>query len=190
MSNTALIIIDLQNGFLDKAYWGESSNFEAEGRVRELALAWNDRQLGPVVLVRHDSGSANSPLRPGQSGNDFVPALDGIQSELLVTKRVNSAFYGEPDLHAWLQSRNITDIVLCGIQTNMCVETTARLGGNLGYRVTVPLDATRTFGIDTVLGSGERVQLSAAELMRATAASLNGGGFATVTDTATLLNSI
>lgn len=190
MSNTALIIIDVQNGFLDDSFWGQSSNFEAEGRVRELGLAWNARQLGPVVLVRHDSASASSPLRPGQPGNDFMPELDGIQAELLVTKQVNSAFYGEPDLHAWLQERGIHNLVIAGIQTNMCVETTARMAGNLGYQVSVPIDATRTFGIDTVLGSGERVQLSTDDLMRATAASLHGGGFATVTDTATLLDSL
>lgn len=78
-------------------------------------------------------------------------------------------------------------MVLCGIQTNMCVETTARMAGNLGYKVTVPLDATRTFAIATTLDDGTKVHLSADELMRATAASLHGGGFAKVTSTDQLI---
>ena len=60
---------------------------------------------------------------------------------------MNSAFYGDIDLHAWLTERGIGEIVVCGIQTNMCVETTARMAGNLGYDVTVALDATRTFDL-------------------------------------------
>ncbi|WP_309248081.1 isochorismatase family protein [Rothia santali] len=76
----------------------------------------------------------------------------------------------------------IRQIVLAGIQTNMCVETTARVGGNLGYDVVVPLDATRTFE----LRSGGRT-FSADELSAVTAANLSEGGFARVTDTESVL---
>ncbi|MGV1034708.1 MAG: cysteine hydrolase family protein [Microbacteriaceae bacterium] len=191
MNQRALIVIDVQNGFLDEERWGQTSNRQAEDRVRELAVAWREAQAGPVVLVRHDSESSTSPLRPGQPGNDFMPQLNGVHADLLVTKQVNSAFYGSPDLHNWLQRQHhITDLVICGIQTNMCVETTARMAGNLGYAVTVPLDATRTFDITTTLGDGTDITISADELMRATAASLHGGGFATVTDTASVLQTL
>jgi nicotinamidase-related amidase len=103
-----------------------------------------------------------------------------------VDKRVNSAFHGSPDLNAWLRGRGIGAIVLAGIQTNMCVETTARVGGNLGYRVTVPLDATRTFPLSAEV-AGERVELTAEELTRATAVNLAGGQFAAVTTTERVL---
>ena len=100
---------------------------------------------------------------------------------------MNSAFYGEPDLHRWLQDGGISELVLCGIQTNMCVETTARMAGNLGYGVQLPLDATRTFDlVGTVPGLGE-VSLSASELMVATALNLHLGEFAAVTTTAAVL---
>lgn len=189
-THQALIVIDVQNGFLDEERWGQTSNRHAEDRVRELAVTWHEAEAGPIVLVRHDSESATSPLRPGQPGNNFMPQLDGVTADLLVTKHVNSAFYGSPDLHSWLQQQHITDLVICGIQTNMCVETTARMAGNLGYAVTVPLDATRTFDIATTLGDGTEIAMSADELMRATAASLHGGGFATVTDTASVLQAL
>ncbi len=67
-------------------------------------------------------------------------------------------------------------IVVAGIQTNMCAETTARMGGNLGYEVLFALDATYTF--DGVGPWGWT--LSADELARATAVSLHDGGFAQV----------
>ena len=186
----ALIIIDVQQGFLDTSFWGASSNLEAENRVAQLAQVWSANNLGPIVMVRHDSKSPSSPLHPSQPGNALMHQLDGVPHELLVTKSVNSAFYGDPDLHGWLTNRGITKLVICGIQTNMCVETTARMAGNLGYQVTVPLDATRTFSIDTTLADGTNVHVSADELMRSTAASLHGGGFATVTSTDRLISEL
>jgi nicotinamidase-related amidase len=104
---------------------------------------------------------------------------------VLVTKTVNSAFYGTPDLDAWFKANRITQFVLAGIQTNMCVETSARMGGNLGYDVLLALDATHTF--DLTGPNGWR--LSAAELARASAVSLHGGGFARVVTTDELVAS-
>ena len=131
------------------------------------------------MLVRHDSRSPESPLAPGSTGNALKDVVADAPHELFVTKHVNSAFHGEPDLHAWLTERGIRQLVICGIQTNMCVETTARVGGNLGYQVTVPIDATHTFDLE---GPGG-IRLTAAELARATAVNLDGGGFASVVST-------
>jgi nicotinamidase-related amidase len=99
-----------------------------------------------------------------------------------VTKQVNSAFYGAPDLDAWLRQRGISSFALCGITTNHCVETTARMGGNLGYDVLFVLDACATF--DREGPDGEVV--TAEELTRATAASLHDE-FATVVSTRDLV---
>ena len=92
-----------------------------------------------------------------------------------MTKNVNSAFYGDPDLHAWLAERGIGELVVCGIQTNMCVETTARMAGNLGYDVTVALDATRTFDLQADVAGLGLVTRTAAELMATTALDPAGG---------------
>ena len=76
------------------------------------------------MFVRHDSDEEVSPLRPDEPGNAFKPEVSG-EPDLLVTKQVNSAFYGSPDLDAWLRERGISSFALCGITTNHCVETTA-----------------------------------------------------------------
>ncbi|KFF58937.1 isochorismatase, partial [Cryobacterium sp. MLB-32] len=103
--------------------------------------------------------------------------------DLVVTKHVNSAFYGEPGLHEWLQEHDVNRLVICGIQTNMCVETTARMAGNLGYDVTIPLDATRTFYLSTIVPGMGKIALTADELMKATALNLQAGGFARIATT-------
>lgn len=168
----ALVVIDAQRGFFEPS-WGPRDNPGCEDNIRRLLEMW--RAAGaPVVLVRHDSTSPGSPLRPGQPGNDFMDGIDGAH-DLLVAKSVNSAFYGEPDLDAWLRSKGIEAIVICGITTNHCCETTARMAGNLGYDVTFVLDATHTFA--RVGPDGATV--AAHELSRATAANLHGE-FATV----------
>ncbi|MFI0976981.1 cysteine hydrolase family protein [Streptomyces sp. NPDC021093] len=184
--NTALVVIDVQQGFEDP-FWGNRNNPSADDNIAVLIDAWQSAGR-PVVFVRHDSEETWSPLRPGQSGNDFKPYVEDRRGksgsrEVLVSKLVNSAFYGTPDLDAWLKASDITQFAVVGIQTNMCVETTARMGGNLGYQVILPLDATHTFDLKGPFGW----QRSGDDLSRATAVSLHGGRFAEVTTTEELL---
>jgi nicotinamidase-related amidase len=178
---TALIVIDVQRGF-DSPALPPRNNPDSEANIRSLVTAWQAAGQ-PIVLVRHDSLNPDSPLAVGTPGNQFKPELDGIRPDLMFTKNVNSAFHGHVDLRAWLDGRGIKDIVVIGIQTNWCVETTARVGGNLGYNVQVPIDATHTFDATTPDG----VVVTADELSRATAANLHSAGFAKITTTKELL---
>lgn len=94
-------------------------------------MLWRDRSW-PIVFVRHDSADPESPLAVGTPGNAFKDIITG-EPDLLVGKTVNSSFHRTPDLHAWLQREGIEQVVICGITTNHCCETTARVAGNLGY---------------------------------------------------------
>ncbi|MBD3753064.1 MAG: cysteine hydrolase [Micrococcales bacterium] len=180
----ALVVIDMQRGFDDLDFWGPTANPDCEANVARLIEAFAGE---PVVVVRHDSRHPDSPLHPSNPGNALVDAVATVDAAVLVTKDVNSAFYGDPDLHAWLQERGIGELVLCGIQTNMCIETTARMAGNLGYDVTVVLDATRTFDLEEEIPGLGVVRRSAAELMAGTALVLQGGGFARIATTAEII---
>jgi nicotinamidase-related amidase len=187
-TDPALIVIDVQKGFEDAGFWGRRDNPAAEANIAALIRHWRDTER-PVVIVRHDSRTAGSPLAPGGPGNDLKDlvrdALAPREPDLFITKTVNSAFYGTPDLDAWLGERGVGQIVIAGIQTNMCAETTARMAGNLGYRVWYAIDAMHTF--DATGPDGEVV--TAEELTRATAASLHHGGVARVVRTADLTKS-
>ncbi|HEY2514019.1 MAG TPA: cysteine hydrolase family protein [Polyangiaceae bacterium] len=167
LSKSALLVVDIQKGF-SSPVWGRRDRPECEANVARLLAAF--RGAGrPVVFVRHDSVEPKSPLRPGTPGNAFQDVLTG-EPDLLVTKSVNSAFYGAPDLDGWLRERELRTIVICGITTNHCCETTARMGGNLRYDVRFVIDATHTF--DRVGPDG--VTIPAEALAAATAANLHG----------------
>ncbi|KAB1656366.1 isochorismatase family protein [Pseudoclavibacter chungangensis] len=185
--DTVLVVIDVQTGFEDAAYWGSGMPNDAVNHVSRLLADWAARDRGPVVVVRHDSRDPASPLHPSGPGNALVPAVADAAADLLVVKHVNSAFLGEPSLDVWLRGAGLSRLVLCGIQTNMCVETTARMGGNLGYDVTVVLDATTTFDLVADVPGLGRTHVPAAELARTTAVNLAAGGFARVSDTASVL---
>lgn len=174
---TALVVVDVQAGFDDPA-WGPRNNPDLEPNVDRLITAFRGASL-PVVFVRHDSAQADSPLRFGSPGNRLK--VEG-EPDLLVTKKVHSAFYGQPDLDGWLQGRGITGLVICGVATDHCCETTARMAGDLGYQTILVLDATRTF--DRRLPDG--AVISADEVARRTAASLHGE-FCEVLSTAEVL---
>ncbi|MFJ9117286.1 cysteine hydrolase family protein [Streptomyces sp. NPDC102394] len=186
--NAALVVVDVQKGFDEAGFWGPRNNPGADDNIAALIDVWQSTGR-PVVFVRHDSSKPESPLRPGYEGNELKEYVEerrgkGSGPELFLTKSVNSAFLGTPDLGAWLREAGISQFVLAGIQTNMCVETTARMGGNLGYEVVVAYDATYTFDLEGPFGW----RLSADEVARAAAVSLHGGGFARVVTTKELLD--
>jgi nicotinamidase-related amidase len=175
LAKRALLVIDVQKGFSLLDVKGERNNPNCEENVESLIAAF--RSAGqPIVFVKHNSKSPTSVLRPGQEGNDFKEIITG-EPDLLVTKSVNSAFYGEPDLHAWLVGNQIDAVAICGIQTNMCCETTARMAGNLGLDTWFVLDATHTFA-----KTAHGVKISAEQLSQTTAVNLSGE-FATVLTT-------
>ncbi|MFI5819309.1 cysteine hydrolase family protein [Streptomyces rishiriensis] len=187
--NAALVVVDVQKGFEELEYWGARNNPGADDNIAALVDVWQGSGR-PVVFVRHDSVKPGSPLRVGYEGNDFKEYVErrrgkGAGAELFVTKTVNSAFLGTPDLGAWLTAQGISQIVVAGIQTNMCAETTARMGGNLGYDVLFAYDATYTFDLEGPFGW----RRGADEIAQASAVSLHGGGFARVVTTEELVDS-
>lgn len=175
----ALLVVDAQQGFDDPA-WGPRDNPASDDNIAALVRHWAARGR-PLVYVRHDSVDPASPLHPSGPGNALKDYLSP-EPDLLVTKSVNSSFHGTPDLDAWLRDRDVAGLVVCGITTNHCCETTARVGGNLGHDVLFALDATHTFDRPHPDGSVIR----AADVARVTAANLHGE-FATVVSTADLL---
>jgi nicotinamidase-related amidase len=164
--HAVLLPIDVQQAFDDPS-WGQRNNPEMEAAGLRLLAAWRDAGR-PVIHVKHDSTEPGSTLRPGQAGNAFKPGFDPQPGEALIEKTVNAAFIGTP-LEAALRARRITQVVVFGITTDMCVSTTARVGANLGFDMVVVADACATF--DQRAPDGEPV--SAELLHRAHLTTLN-----------------
>jgi nicotinamidase-related amidase len=171
----ALIVVDVQKAFDDPDFLGRRNNPDCERNIAALIAEWR-RRGDPLVFVRHDSNEDGSPLSPGAPGNELKDVVSG-DPDLTVVKSVHSAFHGDPDLTGWLRWQGIREIAVCGIQTNFCCETTARVGSDLGFGVDFVLDATHTFDL---------AGMSADELARVTAANLEAE-FGRVVSTAELI---
>jgi nicotinamidase-related amidase len=156
--DAALLVIDVQKG-LDEPVWGRRNNPEAEANIARLLESW--RGAGSAVYhVRHYSRNPHSPLREGTPGVEIKDEVRPLPGEPVITKSVNSSFIGT-DLEERLRSQGIGTLVITGLTTNHCVETTARMAGNLGFETYLVSDATATFdreGPDGTLHRAEEIQ--------------------------------
>ncbi|MBV8605749.1 MAG: isochorismatase family protein [Pelomonas sp.] len=156
---TALVVIDLQHGIvaLPVAHPVQPVIDASRG----LLDAWRARAL-PVVLVNVAGGApgrAEQSRAMGERPADWatlIPALGQAPGDHCVTKRTWGAFSGT-DLHAWLQGRGVTQIVLCGVATSIGVESTARQAHELGYNVTLAVDAMTDLDADAHANSVARI---------------------------------
>ena len=95
----------------------------------------------PRQHVSQEHASVFAPESPGIALQEFARPANG---ELLLQKRVNSAFIGT-ELDSRLKQRGATALVVVGFTTDHCVSSTVRMAGNLGYRTIVVADGTATF---------------------------------------------
>ncbi len=168
LNNPALILIDIQKGFHDVAYWGgDRNNADAEQKAGEILEIWRSKKL-PIFHVQHCSSNPNSILNETSLGNEFQDIVKPLESEIVIKKNVNSAFIGT-NLKELIDNAKITNLVIVGLTTDHCVSTTTRMAGNFGYTVYLVSDATATFNKKGI--NGEEFP---AELIHQTAlASLN-----------------
>lgn len=134
-NDTALLLVDVQQGVDELDYWGGSSgrrnNPGAERVMLALLGRWRDAGL-PVAITRHDSREPGSPLKLALPTGAQKPGFEPGEHDIVVVKDVNSGFVGTP-LEVELRRAGISRLVIAGFFTNMCVETTTRMAGNLGF---------------------------------------------------------
>lgn len=141
MADDVLILIDQQKA-MRHPKWGPRNNPDAEANMARLLEDWR-RRGAPIVHVKHDSTSPDSPFAPGQEGNEFLPLTAPQDGELVVAKKVHSAFIGT-ELAATLQAMTGGEkppLVICGVLLANSVEATVRVAANLGFTVRLPADA-------------------------------------------------
>jgi len=140
---TALVVVDLQKGIVASAR--VQSIGEVVTRARLLADAFRQRDL-PVVLVNVAGGAPGRTERPRSleplpaGWTDLIPELNQQPGDIVVTKRTWGAFTST-DLENKLKERGVTQIVVLGVATGTGVEATARQAYELGFNVTLAIDA-------------------------------------------------
>lgn len=150
---TALLLIDVQKGVDDLAYYGgptgRANNPAAKDNIRKLLSAWRaqDRR---VAFTRHDSIEEGSPLKLSLETGEQLEGMEILPGDISVSKSVNSGFVGTP-LELYLRRAGLHRLVVAGFFTNVCVETTVRMAGNMGFDTYLVQDACATVnsvGID------------------------------------------
>ena len=178
---TALVLIDVQKAFLEREAAGERRNNPQAVPNMARLLDASRRRAMPVIHVRHASTRAASLLRPDRPGFASMDETREIAGEPVLVKNVNSGFIGT-NLEARLRDGGIETIIIAGITTNHCVETTARMAGNLGFDVRLAEDACYTFD-----RTGHNGRHEAAEDIHAMTLSNLDGEFAAIQTTDSLL---
>jgi nicotinamidase-related amidase len=138
----ALVVIDVQESFRQRPLWRVISNPEIARDVG--CLVDSARAVGDLVVwVLHTEPGSGSPFDPASGFVRFISPLAPAAGEPVLTKTSHNAFT-TTNLQQLLTSYGIRDVVICGIRTEQCCETTARLAADLGYQVTFVIDATAT----------------------------------------------
>jgi nicotinamidase-related amidase len=166
--NTALLIIDIQNDYFPGGAMELEGCAEAGAQAGKLLEAFRDKGL-PVIHVQHIS------TRPGASF--FVPGTHGVEihssvaprtGETIIQKNFPNSFRDTPLLQQ-LRDKDITRLVIAGMMTQMCIDTTVRAAADLGFACSLAHDACATR--DLTFGG---VTVPAASVQVAFLAALNG----------------
>ncbi len=165
-----LIVIDVQESFRYRPYYSESQ-VNAYLEAQNALIAQSQQRGIPIVRVFHVEG-------PKEKSNSFalesghVAPLQGLadfDAARTVYKSRHSALVGS-GLDVWLTQQGIQEVIISGIRTEQCCETTARHASDLGWKVTYALDATHTFDMQQLDGS----PLLVSDIKARTAAVLHG----------------
>lgn len=155
----ALLIIDIQNDYFPCGAMEVVRSPEAGLKAGQLLAAFRARQQ-PVIHIQHISTRPGATfLLPGTPGAEIHPCVAPAGSEPVFRKHYPNSFR-DTGLLAWLQEHKITSLVIAGMMTHMCIDTTVRAAFDLGFACTLAHDACATrdlvFGGQTV--AAEQVQ--------------------------------
>ena len=173
----ALIVVDVQNDFVSpEGSAGKRGDDVAaamamvpnlvclieEGRrigltiiyIRTTHSDWTDT---PSWIYRTSQKSGLNTCREGSWGAEFYEGISPLPTERVVTKHRYSAFINT-DLNTVLRARDIQSVLVCGVATNVCVETTARDGYMYDYYVTMIDDCSAAYDAKLHMGTLENIR--------------------------------
>ncbi len=135
--SATLIIVDMQLA-MDNPRYGTRGQPDAEANVARLLGHWREKG-NSVVHVQDNSLDPDSPYFPGKPSHAFKPEVAPLEHETVIEKQTSNAFIGT-DLMAVLEDIGSSELIICGVHLDKCVESTVRMAGNLGFMVFLPQD--------------------------------------------------
>lgn len=137
----ALLIIDVQNDYFPG---GKCQLYKPElalDTIKNLLQEFRKRKL-PIIYIQHESIQGTF-FNPDTEGIKIHHDIEPLSKEIIVTKHYPNSFY-KTDLQNKLVENEVTELVVCGMMTHMCVDTTVRAAKDYGYKVTLVSDACAT----------------------------------------------
>lgn len=141
----ALLIIDVQNDYFPGGTNELSHPYEAEDRIRELIA--ESRECGrPIIYIRHFNPPDDTFFIEGTFGAEISDRIKPAPEDKVIIKRYPNSFL-ETELDEYLKSIGVTELIVCGMMTHMCVDTTVRAAMDYGYSVKLVADACATMDL-------------------------------------------
>ena len=140
---TALLLVDVQKGVNDTLYYGgpkgKRNNPLAESNILKVLDRWR-KSNRKVAFTKHNSREKGSPLNLSLESGEQIEGMEPQKNDIVVIKDVNSGFIGT-SLELDLRRAGIQRLLVLGFFTNVCIETTVRMSGNLGFDTYLVHDA-------------------------------------------------
>lgn len=143
----ALLVIDAQESFRQRPSWGLFNHRDITDRIGRLVASARETDT-LVIWVLHTEPGTGTVFDPMTGHVRLMDGLESADGEPVIRKTSINAFT-TTNLGQLLTSQGVRDLMICGIRTEQCCETTARLASDLGYNVTFVLDATATSPIES-----------------------------------------
>jgi len=140
MSNTALVLVDIQNDYFEGGRWPVDRMRDVSANAARLLE--NARARGHMIVhVHHEIPSDEAPFfRPGSKGADIHSSVVPKNDEPTILKHRPNSFHAT-SLRADLEAKGVSEVIICGAMSQMCIDATARAAVDFGYQVTVIEDA-------------------------------------------------
>jgi len=140
---TALIIIDIQNDYFEKGSMPLIGSYHAANNAKLILERFRTDRL-PVIHIQHIATRPTASFfLPDTKGAEIHDYVKPIGQEKIIVKHYPNSFR-ETDLLDYLRSENITDLLICGMMTHMCVDATTRAAKDYGFNIQLIGDACAT----------------------------------------------
>ena len=148
MANIALVIVDIQNDYFEGGAYTLYNPLVALANSEDILKSFRRHNDSTIIHIQHNNSPGVGFMEAGTWGALIHENLTPQQNEVVITKREISSFAGT-NLEEVLREANITTIVITGMQTNVCVEATARDALALGFNVIILEDACAALDFET-----------------------------------------
>lgn len=148
MSKQAIIVVDIQNEYFAPAGKLPLQGVEDAAANAAKVIADARAKGGLVVYIRHEFPDPAAPVfTPGSEGVEIHSSVKPLENEQVILKHYPNSFR-ETELKSVLDANEITDVVVIGSMSHVCIDATCRAAADLGYNMTVVHDACATMDVE------------------------------------------